>query len=123
MPTIKPLEVISIKVEEEDSSLSGNSRLLAPRDNATLNEGDQILLKAFISEGDRDALEDIYFLVKKSGQLAEEIASVSASNNTGSSTYSVIWDSPPAGTYELYLKIVLEDGKLRFSKKVPVVVR
>lgn len=119
----KETESITIKVEGDKVDLSGNSRILLPRENENLDEGEQVLVKAYISEDDRDSLADIFFLAKKSDQLAKEIARISTTDELGASTYSVIWDSPPAGTYEIYLKIVLDDGKLRFSKKVPVVVR
>lgn len=119
----KDTDSITIRVVEDEGNLKGNSRLLLPRENANLDEGDQILVKAFISEDDRDDVADIFFLAKKSGQLPDEIAKISATDESGASTYSVIWNSPPAGTYELYLKIVLDNGKLRFSKKIPVVVR
>ena len=119
----KDTESITIRVEDDDFGLSGNSRILLPRDNENLDEGGQILVKAYISENDRDQLADISFLAKKSGQLPDEIAKISASDDTSAPTYSIIWDSPPSGTYELYLKMVLKDGKLRFSKKVRVVVR
>lgn len=119
----KDTESITIRVVEDDGNLKGNSRLLLPRDNANLDEGDQILIKAFISEDDRDDVADIFFLAKKSGQLPDEVAKISITEDASASTYSIIWNSPPSGTYELYLKIVLEDGKLRFSKKVPVVVK
>ncbi|MBN2307074.1 penicillin-binding protein [Candidatus Peregrinibacteria bacterium] len=114
---------ISIRVEEDDFGLTGNSRILLPSDNANLDEGGQILIKAFVSENDRNEVADLFFLAKKSDQLPDEIAKINVADEAGASTYSVIWDSPPSGTYELYLKIVLKDGKLRFSKKVPVVVR
>ncbi|MBU0706232.1 transglycosylase domain-containing protein [Patescibacteria group bacterium] len=119
----KTSESITIKVDKETVELSGSSRILLPRDNANLNEGDQVLVKAFVAEDDRNNLADIYFLTKKAGQLPDEIAKINTANEAGAATYSVIWASPPAGTYELYLKIVLTDGKLRFSKKIPVVVR
>lgn len=119
----KDTDSITINVEDDEITLSGSSRILLPRENETLDEGDQILVKAFVSEDDRDNLADIHFLAKKSGQLPDEIAKINTTDESGASTYSVIWDSPPAGTYELYLKIVLDDGKLRFSKKIPVVVR
>lgn len=116
-------ESIMIKVDEDEVILSGDSRILLPQSNDNLDEGGQVLIKAFVSEGDRASLADVIILTKKSGQLPEEIAKISMTDEAGSSTYSVIWDSPPAGTYEIYLKLVLKDGKLRFSKKVPVVVR
>jgi hypothetical protein len=119
----KTSESIRIKVEGDDANLEGNSRLLLPRANEVLDEGSQVLLKAYVSEMDQDDLADIIFLAKKSGQLATEIAKISPTDGASASTYSIVWDSPPAGTYELYLKIVLDDGKLRFSEKVPVVVR
>ena len=119
----KSTESITIKIDKEEVSLSGSSRILLPHDKANLDEGRQVLVKAFVSEGDREDLADIFFLAKKSGQLPDEIAKISATDEAGASTYSVIWDSPPSGTYEIYLKIILDDGKLRFSKKVPVVVR
>ena len=116
-------KTISIRVDEDEDNLTGNSRLLLPRENAILDEGGQILVKAFISEEDRASLADIFFLARKGSQSPVEIAKISVTDDNTASTYSVIWDSPPAGTYELYLRIVLADGKLRFSKRVPVVIR
>jgi len=119
----KDTDTIIIKAIADEGNLSGNSRILLPRDNASFDEGDQILVKGFVSESDRDQLADIVFLSKKSGQLPKEIARVTAKDDTGAKTYSIVWDTPPSGTYELYIKIILKDGKLRFTEKVPIVVR
>ena len=114
---------IRVVVLADEGNLAGDSRVLLPRDNASFDEGEEVLLKAFVSEADRNDLSDIVFLAKKDDQLPIEVSKVSTADEAGAMTYSVIWDSPPAGTYQLYIKIVLKDGKLRFSKKVPIVVR
>lgn len=114
---------ITVEGIQNDNTLTGSSRMLLPSDNSSYDEGETILLKAFVEEGDRSNLSEIVFLMKKADKQPEEIAKVAASEDDGSSTYSMIWDSPPSGTYEVYIKIVLKDGKLRFTKKVPIVVR
>jgi len=119
----KDRDTITINVVEDEGNLEGTSRLLLPRNNASFSEGETILIKGFVSESDRNDLAEIIFLSKKSGQFPNELASIFATEEAAASTYSIIWDAPPAGTYELYLKLVLNDGKLRFSKKVPVVIR
>lgn len=114
---------ITISSVKDGNELTGDSRILLPSSNANLDEGSQILVKAFITESDRQNLSEVILLAKKADQLPSDIAKINTSDEAGASTYSVIWDSPAGGTYELYLKIVLKDGKLRFSKKIPVVVR
>jgi len=119
----KDTDSISIKAIKDEGNLDGISRLLLPRNNDSFDEAEAILVKAYISDADRRSIAEIIFLSKKSGQLPNELATIVTTEEDSASTYSIIWDSPPAGTYELYLKLVLDDGKLRFSKKVPVVVR
>lgn len=113
---------IQVKAVEDSGEVVGDSQLLAPKASDDLTEGSQILLKAFVAEADRNGLENIIFLSKKAGSQPTEIAEVMPTKDMNSSAYSVIWDSPTAGTYDLYFKVVLSDGKIRFSKKVSVVV-
>jgi len=119
----KSKDSVKITAIKDDGNLNGISRLLVPRKNQSFDEGESLLVKGFVGESDRADLAKIIFLTKKSGQLPYEIAAIEPTENGGAMTYSVIWDSPTAGTYELYIKLVLNDGKLRFSKKIPIVVR
>ena len=119
----KDTDTISIRAIDDEGNLEGASRLLLPRNNDSLDQGEAVLIKGYVSESDRELLDEVIFLSKKSSQLPQEINSISAEDEDGASTYSIIWNAPPSGTYELYMKIVLTDGKLRFSKKVPIVVR
>lgn len=114
---------ITISSAQDEDQLEGESRILLPASNANLDEGSEIIVKAFITEADRQNLSEVILLAKKADQLPTDIAKINTSEEAGASTYTVIWDSPAGGTYELYLKIVLKDGKLRFSKKISVVVR
>lgn len=110
-----------IKVESVASTgnLSGDSRIYEPSKNTSFNIGESVLIKAYISEDERADLDEVIVMVKGDSAIGTEIASASGDANT----YSFIWSSPNAGTYELYLKVVLDNGKIRFSKRVPVVVR
>jgi len=116
-------DIIDINAVESNSTLSGNTRILSPSANSSFDEGKGIPINAFITEGDRATLQEVIFLAKKDGQQPKVIGSVVANASGGAETYSVVWSTPPAGTYEIYVKLVLDDEKLRFSTKVPIVVR
>ncbi len=119
----KSTSKIDIRVIEPSETLTGTSRILKPRNNASYDEGGQVLIQGFIDEDSRETVKEVVVLSKKAGSQAEEITKIFIGNEGAAPTYSIIWDSPEAGTYELYLKIILQDGKLRFTKKVPVVIR
>lgn len=112
----------SIKVEAAapSNNVQGVLRILEPANNSTFTEGSKIPIQGFISEGDRDNFKTLTFVAKKSGGGSQQIASISPGLDA-LSTYTTIWE-PLAGTYELSLKITLNDGTLRFSNKVSVVI-
>ena len=63
-------------------------------------------------------------MAKQKGEKTIDVAKATGDAETGGAyVYTFIWDTVPAGTYELSLKIVLQDGKIRFSERVPIVVR
>ncbi|MBN1258842.1 transglycosylase domain-containing protein [Candidatus Peregrinibacteria bacterium] len=110
--------LINITSKPSDGGdLSGSSRLISPAKNASYAAGTRVLIKAYVSETDA---ETVYVLGKKEGDKPFEIAKAAGSD---ASAYTFIWSGPSAGRYELQLKITLKDGKMRFSQKVPVVVR
>ncbi len=116
----KSTDNIIIKSGESDNNLTGDSRIIEPTKNVSFSEGGTVLIKAYLSNEDRSNLKELTVFAKK------EDSSRSTTITTASGdaqTYTFIWDSPPAGRYELYLQIKLEDGKLRFSQRVPIVVR
>jgi hypothetical protein len=119
---VKTLEILS---RQSEAVLNGGeSRILRPFDNETFDVGDRVLVKAYLSEEDRGSLETLTVTARQKGARSLEIAHVDGGDdNKGAHTYTFIWDSAPAGTYELTMKIVRADGKIRFSKRVPIVVR
>jgi hypothetical protein len=109
---------------ESDDSLAGASRILEPFKNASFDEGGRVLIKAYLDEETRKSLKQLIVTAKREGGKTAEIAKAIGDEKTGGAAiYTFIWDSVPAGTYELSLKIVLQDGNTRFSGKVPIVVR
>jgi hypothetical protein len=114
--------MLKIESREDRDTLSGDTRILQPGANASFRQGERVLIKIYVGNNDRSTLSDLYVLAKQESGLPQEIAHVSGSDN-GASAYTFIWDSPPAGRYEFFLKLALDDGKLRFSKRVPIVVR
>ncbi|MBN2087429.1 penicillin-binding protein [Candidatus Peregrinibacteria bacterium] len=110
---------ISIKSIESEENLSGNSRIIEPANNTYFDEGETVFIKAYISDEERNQIGDLIIMAKADSGTTMEIAK--ASGNAQTSTF--IWGTPTAGRYELYLKMVLNDGKLRFSKRVPIIVR
>jgi hypothetical protein len=109
---------------ESDDNLAGISRILEPFKNASFGEGGKVLIKAYLDEETRPNLKQLIVTAKREGGKTSEVAKAIGDPKTGGAAiYTFIWDSVPAGTYELSLKIVLQDGNTRFSSKVPIVVR
>lgn len=113
---------ITIHVVQDEETMTGDSRLLLPRDNDSFDQGSQIVVKAFVSSADLQNLTEVDLLAKKEGQQAMQIAKINTGSDSKSSAYSVIWDSPPAGSYELYLKVLMKSGDMHFSKRVPIMI-
>ena len=92
--------------------------------NKSFDEGDRILIKAALNKEAREGLKELIVLAKRKGKRSIQIAKVVGDENVDAAyVYTFIWDSAPAGVYDLSLKIMLQDGKLRFSEKVSIVVR
>ncbi len=110
--------------ESEAGVISGQSRILEPTRNESFDEGGRIVIEAALNSEAQANLKELIVFAKQKGKKTIEVAKVKGDAETGGAyTYKFIWDSVPAGTYELSLKIVLQDGKLRFSDRVPIVVR
>jgi membrane peptidoglycan carboxypeptidase len=112
-------------VSQESSVLptSDSSHISEPYKNQSFNEGDRVLVQASLSEEDQKNLKELTVFAQK-GKKSIEIANASADPKTGGAyVYTFIWDKVLAGTYDLSLKIVLQDGRIRFSERVPVMVR
>ena len=116
---------IQIISKESDASLQGGaSRILEPYRNQSFDEGKRALIKVYLNEDDREKLKELIVSAKQKGQKSVEIAKVPGDPDAGGAyIYTFIWDSVPAGTYELQMKVVLQDEKIRFSQRVPIVVR
>ena len=120
----KAEDEITIISKESDTVLKGTSRILDPYENESFDEGERILIKVYLSEEAQANLKELNVLAKQADKKTIEIAKVLGDPEAGGAyTYTFIWDSAPAGTYELFLKIVLQDEKMRFSERVPIVVR
>lgn len=109
---------IDIESEMSDGNLHGTSRIISPSNNSSYNRGDSVLIKTFLSDDSRSSMKNLILYAKTSSGKSIEIANASGD----AQTYSFIW-SPESGTYELYMKIMLEGGKTHFSKRVSIVVR
>ncbi len=116
----KASEKITIKSVESDDSLIGVSRLIEPIKNDSFSEGSRVLVKVYLADSERENLKLLTILAKKDDN-PRAIEITTASGNA--QTFTFIWDSPSAGRYEIYFKAETEDGKLYFSKRVPIVVR
>ncbi len=110
----------SFEVVGEDNDLGGSSRLTAPASNSFYEQGDSVTLEGFLSQSDQQSIKEVAFQAKKSGQGVQVIGVIPASPS--SAVYSVVWDTPPAGTYEVYMSLIMTDGSLKVTNKVPLVV-
>jgi len=114
-----------INIDVKSSSnldLSGTFKITKPRKNAVYNQGDRVLVGVYLDEDTRKNIKELILLSKKSKGRPSEISKLQIDSG-GAQSYTFIWDNPQAGQYELYLKIVLNDDKIRFSQKVPMIVR
>lgn len=116
---------IEIKTKEAGTGVSsGQSRIVQPTSNESFDEGSRILIEASLNDESQKDLKELTLIAKQKGKKSIEIATVKGEEGLGGAYgYTFIWDSAPAGTYDLSLKIVLQDGKIRSSARVPIVVR
>jgi len=116
---------ITITSKASEAALQGGaSRILEPYQNESFSEGRRVLVKAYISAEDRKQLKELVVSAKQKGEKSFEIAKALGDPDAGGAyIYTFIWDSVPAGTYELQMKVTLQDEKIRFSQRVPIVVR
>jgi len=117
-------EIEIISKEPQNILSGGNSRILEPYKNASYKEGSRIVIEAYLNDEAQEGLKELIVSAKQKGKRSIEVAKVMGDEKGGGAyIYTFIWDSAPAGTYELSMKIVLRDGKIRFSERVPIVVR
>ena len=116
---------IEIVSRQSDASLQGGaSRIVEPYRNQSFEEGKRVLIKVYLNEDDREYLKEFVLSAKQKGKKSIEIAKVPGDPEVGGAyIYTFIWDSVPAGTYELQMKVSLQNDKIRFSPRVPIVVR
>ncbi len=110
---------IMIEISDSASSTTGNSRMLSPKSGSNFDANDSILVKAFIGEGDQDGLESVVILAKPKKGAPLEVGSIDFTENP-SSHIQFIWNGAFVGEYQLYMKMMLEGGKTRFSERVDV---
>jgi membrane peptidoglycan carboxypeptidase len=115
------LNIISTVSEE---SLTGNSRILEPSKGATYGEGGRVLIKAYLDESSRGSLKELTIFAKRSGGRQTEVAKALGDPKTGgAASYTFIWGNVPAGNYDLFMRVVLNNDKIQFSEKVPIEVK
>ena len=115
------IEIVS--KEPTTIASNGNSRILEPYKNESFHDGERILIQASLNKEAQEGLKELIVLAKRKGKSIEVAKSLGDPETGGAYIYTFIWDSAPAGTYNLQLKIVLQDGTMRFSERVPIVVR
>ena len=120
----KSASYIYFTSSDSDSSSSVNSpKIIKPYNNESFNEGDRVIINVALDSATQRNLKKLMLLTKK-GKTQTQIASAEGhSDKGGSLNYTFIWDKAPAGTYELILKTVLQNGKIQFGERVSVVVR
>lgn len=101
------------------SDLTGDSRIVEPSANKSFGEGERILIRTYLSDEDQADIESLTIYSKKADDTQKEIATATG----GAPSYTFIWDSPPSGRYEIFMKIVLSDGRIRFSQRNAIVIR
>ncbi len=118
-------EFIQIIAKQSSNIITGtSSKIVEPARNASFSEGSNILIQVYLDGEGQNGLSEMTLLAKRKGQRPIEVAKVLGDPTApAASLYSFIWDSAPAGTYELQLKVVLQNGKIRYSENVPIVVR
>ena len=117
-------EIKIISKEPTTTISGGNSRILEPYKNESFHDGERILIQAALNKEAQDDLKELIVLAKQKGKRSIEVAkALGDPKGGGAYIYTFIWDSAPAGTYNLQLKIVLQNDKMRFSERVPIVVR
>ena len=111
-------------VEAEQKGQTDSSGITEPYKNQSFDQGSKILIQSTLSDEARAKLKELIIYAKSSTGKNIEVARAQGDPVKGGAyTYTFIWDSASAGTYDLSMKIALNDGKIRFSGKVPIIVR
>jgi len=113
---------ITVNVNAQDwSTFSGVTRLLQPAPNQSFDPGASVVLKAYLDDATRSTLKTLLVFAKP--EKGNPVLIAQSSEQTTAPFYTFVWPTPAAGRYELFLKIVLQNGEIRFSERVPLVVR
>ena len=111
-------------VATESVDLQGKARILKPVQNSSFNQGESIPVQIYLDEEVRSQLTELSVTAKSGKGTQVDIAKTVGDLKTGGAQlYTFIWDAPTAGQYELFFKMALQNGKIRFSEKVAIVVR
>ena len=111
-------------IESSQPEQTDSSSITDPYSNQSFDQGSNILIKAAMSDESRQKLKELIVYAKSSLGKNIQIADAAGDPDKGGAyTYTFIWDTASAGNYDLYLKIILQDGTIRFSSKVPIVVK
>lgn len=94
-------------------------RLVQPAANQSYDHGEPLVIKVAVGADVSTDLKGVTVFAKPEKDRVIEIAGVSGN----APSYTFIWGEAVTGRYELYLKISLKDGSVRFSDRVPIVIR
>lgn len=115
---------IEITAVVPSGSAGGNTRIIEPIKNSSFDEGERVLVQVYLDAEGQENLAEMTVYAKRKGHQSIEIAKILGEEGANAaSLYTFIWDSVPVGTYELQMKVVLRNEKIRFSGKIPLVVR
>lgn len=110
-----------ISTHSTTSPSVSQSQITSPHEDSVHDEGDRLLVKAVLSPDEK--VKEVVLQAHQKGQLPLEIAKWLNRGNETVLNHTFVWDPLPAGTYSLSLKIVLSDGRIHFSQRVPIVIR
>jgi membrane peptidoglycan carboxypeptidase len=114
---------LEFRSEKSEFNFSGYSRILEPDSNSSYESGESVYIQAYLSEEDHLYFDEIQLLAKQNGERPKKVLTSTGEKQGENPVYNFIWSTPPSGTYEIYLKIILEDGTIHFTRKVPIVIR
>ncbi|MBI5411548.1 penicillin-binding protein [Candidatus Peregrinibacteria bacterium] len=98
------------------------SRLLFPASGATISAGQSVVAPLFITPNDRRDLQSILLITKEKRGMPVQVAQIKAADSA-TAYYTLVWPNAVPGHYELYAKMIVKGGGVRFSQKVSVLVR
>lgn len=104
------------------TTVESKSVIVSPMDNAQLSVNSTVLVNLAVASEVRPDLKSLILLTKDKNGRAEEVYS-SGVLEQRTSRYTLPWFPAKPGNYQLYAKMTLRDGSVRFTNRVEVLVR